>query len=98
LDDNSSTLPAQISRRAAILLLVEGATPVPAPSGQFAAREGSVRRATDGETSWEARGRIDAMRGVFHPPRDRVGWPHHEDRQAADTDYARGYWREFDLC
>jgi hypothetical protein len=85
-----------MSRREAILLLVASAIPVPTPCGQVAPRQVSIGCETDGETLWEARGRIDAIREVFHPPHERIGWPRDVDRQAADTDYLRGYWREFD--
>ena len=60
MDNNSGASAAPISRREAILLLAAGTIPIPGPRNQATGRN-NIGHETDGETSWEAEGRMDAI-------------------------------------
>jgi hypothetical protein len=71
------------------LLLAAGPVALPALGGQPV-----IGTPNSAGSYWEARGRVDASRGIFWPPRDHIAWPHAGDRQEADAEYGHGYWGE----
>jgi hypothetical protein len=92
---NSGATTSSVRRRDFILLLAASAPALPALSGSDLACAASVRHEAAVESVWKTKGRMDAKRGIFHPPHEHIGWPYSEDFQEAETQYSVGYWDEF---
>ena len=86
---------AGITRRDLAVMLASGITLPSLPFPHFAPSDTGTPPVGEVEGEWEAQGRIDAGRGIFHPPHIYIFWTYGGDRNEADTEYQRGYWREF---
>ena len=85
-----------ISRRTLIELLASGISSSCLPHSQSAIGAANELQVTRVESRWEAQGRSDAGRGIFHPPHAYISWADGEVRDEAEIFYQRGYWREFE--
>jgi len=86
---------AGITRRDFAVMLASGFTLPSLPFPHLAPSDTTTPPVGEVEGEWEAQGRIDAGRGIFHPPNIYVCWTYGVARNEADTEYQRGYWREF---
>ena len=95
MHNNSPGTTTAISRRALFGVLASGISSSCLPLSQSAVGAASEPQVARVESRWETQGRIDAGRGIFHPPHAYVAWTDSEARGEADICYQRGYWREF---